>query len=145
MILNTRAVDLAIKIQKLTGVNVLNKSRKRSVVETRAMFNKILYDFSNMTLAQIRDFYISKGKPMNHATVLHSLRNFNMYRIYNPKLNKSFEQIIKQYELSTKYEKQKSIEQKIKYLSDKNLDKAHALVNKLFTKELIGLLDNGNK
>jgi len=109
------------------------------------MFNKILYDFSNMTLAQIRDFYISKGKPMNHATVLHSLRNFNMYRIYNPKLNKSFEQILKQYELSTKYEKQKSIEQKIKYLSDKNLDKAHALVNKLFTKELIGLLDNGNK
>ena len=138
MILNTRAVDLATKIQKLTGVNVLNKSRKRSVVETRAMFNKILYDFSNMTLAQIRDFYISKGKPMNHATVLHSLRNFNMYRIYNPKLNKYFDEMIKQYELSTKQEKRNSIQQKIKYLSDDNLDKTHALVNKLFTKELIG-------
>jgi len=102
------------------------------------LLNKILYDFSNMTLAQIRDFYINKGKPMNHATVLHSLRNFNMYRIYNPNLNKYFDEMIKQYELSTKYEKQKAIEQKIKYLSDKNLDKAHALVNKLFTKELIG-------
>ena len=62
MILNTTAVNLATKIQKLTGVNVLNKSRKRSVVETRALLNKILYDFSNMTLAQIRDFYRNTGK-----------------------------------------------------------------------------------
>lgn len=138
MILNTRAVDLAIKIQKLTGVNVLNKSRKRSVVETRALLNKILYDFSNMTLAQIRDFYINKGKPMNHATVLHSLQNFNMYRRYNPKLNEYFDEMIKQCELSSKYEKRNSIEHKIKYLSDDSLDKAHDLVNELFTKDLIG-------
>ena len=134
----TEALKIAKRINKLSDVNVFENSRASKVVEVRSLLNKILYDFKNMTLAQIRDFYINKGKTMNHATVIHSLRNFNMYRMYNPKLNEYFDQMLKQHELSTKYEKQKAIEQKIKYLSDKNLNKTHALVNKLFTKELIG-------
>ena len=134
----TEALKIAKRINKLSDVNVFDNSRSSKVVEVRSLLNKILYDFKNMTLSQIRDFYRNTGKPMNHATVLHSLKNFNMYRMYNPKLNKYFDEMMKQHELSNKYEKQKAIEQKIKYLSDKNLDKAHALVNKLFTKELIG-------
>ena len=134
----TEALKIAKRINKLSDINVFENSRSSKVVEVRSLLNKILYDFKNMTLAQIRDFYRNTGKSMDHATVLHSLRNFNMYRMYNPKLNEYFDEMLKQHELSTKYEKQKAIEQKIKYLSDKNLDKAHALVNKLFTKELIG-------
>jgi len=134
----TEALKIAKRINKLSDVNVFENSRSSKVVEVRSLLNKILYDFKNMTLAQIRDFYINKGKPMNHATVLHSLQNFNMYRRYNPKLNEYFDEMIKQYELSTKYEKRNSIEHKIKYLSDDSLDKAHDLVNELFTKDLIG-------
>ena len=134
----TEALKIAKRINSLSDVNVFENSRSSKVVEVRSLLNKILYDFKNMTLAQIRDFYINKGKPMNHATVLHSLQNFNMYRRYNPKLNEYFDEMIKQYELSTKYEKRNSIEHKIKYLSDDSLDKAHDLVNELFTKDLIG-------
>ena len=134
----TEALKIAKRINRLSDVNVFENSRSSKVVEVRSLLNKILYDFKNMTLAQIRDFYINKGKPMNHATVLHSLQNFNMYRRYNPKLNEYFDEMIKQYELSTKYEKRNSIEHKIKYLSDDSLDKAHDLVNELFTKDLIG-------
>jgi hypothetical protein len=134
----TEALKIANRINRLSDVNVFDNSRSSKVVEVRSLLNKILYDFKSMTLAQIRDFYINKGKPMNHATVLHSLQNFNMYRRYNPKLNEYFDEMIKQYELSTKYEKRNSIEHKIKYLSDDSLDKAHDLVNELFTKDLIG-------
>ena len=134
----TEALKIANRINSLSDVNVFENSRSSKVVEVRSLLNKILYDFKNMTLAQIRDFYINKGKPMNHATVLHSLQNFNMYRRYNPKLNEYFDEMIKQYELSTKYEKRNSIEHKIKYLSDDSLDKAHDLVDELFTKDLIG-------
>ena len=134
----TEALKIANRINRLSDVNVFENSRSSKVVEVRSLLNKILYDFKSMTLAQIRDFYINKGKPMNHATVLHSLQNFNMYRRYNPKLNEYFDEMIKQYELSTKYEKRNSIEHKIKYLSDDSLDKAHDLVNELFTKDLIG-------
>jgi hypothetical protein len=134
----TEALKIAKRINRLSDVNVFENSRSSKVVEVRSLLNKILYDFKNMTLAQIRDFYRNTGKPMDHATVLHSLKNFNMYRRYNPKLNEYFDEMIKHYELSTKYEKQKAIEHKIKYLSDDNLEEAHALVNKLFTKELIG-------
>ena len=134
----TEALKIAKRINKLSDVNVFENSRSSKVVEVRSLLNKILYDFKNMTLAQIRDFYRNTGKPMDHATVLHSLKNFNMYRRYNPKLNEYFDEMIKHYELSTKYEKQKSIEHKIKYLSDDNLEEAHNLVSKLFTQELIG-------
>jgi|TARA_R100000149_G_C5877509_1_gene141496 hypothetical protein len=134
----TEALKIAKRINKLSDVNVFENSRSSKVVEVRSLLNKILYDFKNMTLAQIRDFYRNTGKPMDHATVLHSLKNFNMYRRYNPKLNEYFDEMIKQYELSTKYEKINSIEHKIKYLSDDSLDKAHDLVNELFTKDLIG-------
>ena len=138
MINMTEALKIAKRINRLSDVNVFDNSRSSKVVEVRSLLNKILYDFKSMTLAQIRDFYINKGKPMNHATVLHSLQNFNMYRRYNPKLNEYFDEMIKQYELSTKYEKRNSIEHKIKYLSDDSLDKAHDLVDELFTKDLIG-------
>lgn len=138
MINMTEALKIAKRINKLSDVNVFENSRSSKVVEVRSLLNKILYDFKNMTLAQIRDFYRNTGKPMDHATVLHSLKNFNMYRRYNPKLNEYFDEMIKQYELSTKYEKRNSIEHKIKYLSDDSLDKAHDLVNELFTKDLIG-------
>ena len=134
----TEALKIAKRINRLSDVNVFENSRSSKVVEVRSLLNKILYDFKNMTLAQIRDFYINKGKHMDHATVLHSLKNFNMYRRYNPKLNEYFDEMIKQYELSTKNEKRNSIEHKIKYLSDDSLDKAHDLVNELFTKDLIG-------
>lgn len=134
----TEALKIAKRINKLSDVNVFENSRSSKVVEVRSLLNKILYDFKNMTLAQIRDFYRNTGKPMDHATVLHSLKNFNMYRRYNPKLNEYFDEMIKHYELSTKYEKQKAIEHKIKYLSDDNLEEAHNLVSKLFTQELIG-------
>ena len=134
----TEALKIAKRINKLSDVNVFENSRSSKVVEVRSLLNKILYDFKNMTLAQIRDFYRNTGKPMDHATVLHSLKNFNMYRRYNPKLNEYFDEMIKHYELSTKYEKQKAIEHKIKYLSDDNLEEAHSLVSKLFTQELIG-------
>mgnify|MGYP003328797902 FL=1 len=134
----TEALKIAKRINKLSDVNVFENSRSSKVVEVRSLLNKILYDFKNMTLAQIRDFYRNTGKPMDHATVLHSLKNFNMYRRYNPKLNEYFDEMIKHYELSTKYEKQKAIEHKIKYLSEDNLEEAHSLVSKLFTQELIG-------
>ena len=134
----TEALKIAKRINKLSDVNVFENSRSSKVVEVRSLLNKILYDFKNMTLAQIRDFYRNTGKHMDHATVLHSLNNFNMYRHYNPKLIEYFDEMIKDYELSTKYEKQKAIEHKIKYLSDENLEEAHALVSKLFTQELIG-------
>jgi len=134
----TEALKIAKRINSLSNVNVFENSRASKVVEVRSLLNKILYDFKNMTLAQIRDFYRNTGKPMDHATVLHSLKNFNMYRRYNPKLNEYFDEMIKHYELSTKYEKQKAIEHKIKYLSEDNLEEAHSLVSKLFTQELIG-------
>ena len=65
----TEALKIAKRINKLSDVNVFENSRSSKVVEVRSLLNKILYDFKNMTLAQIRDFYRNTGKPMDHAIV----------------------------------------------------------------------------
>ena len=61
----TEALKIAKRINKLSDVNVFENSRSSKVVEVRSLLNKILYDFKNMTLAQIRDFYRNTGKPMD--------------------------------------------------------------------------------
>ena len=137
IVTDTEVLSIATKIQKITGQNVLNKSRLRKTVESRALLNKILYDFKNMTLAEIRNFYRDRGKPMNHATDLPSLRNFEMNRKFNPKLKENFNDMVRDYEPTSKNTKINFIENKIKYLSDKNLNRVHRLVNRLFTQELI--------
>ncbi len=134
----TEALKIAKRVSRLSNVNVFENNRSSKVVEVRSLLNKILYDFKNMTLAQIRDFYRNTGKSMDHATVLHSLNNFDMYRRYNPKLNEYFNEMVEDYKPTSKKSKINFIEKKIKYMSDENLDKTHRLVSRLFAQELMG-------
>ena len=69
-------------IEKTTGVDINKTSRRREVVEARAMYYKILKQIDKKkTLQSIAD---SVGK--NHATVLHSLNNYDSFERFNPTL-----------------------------------------------------------
>lgn len=69
-------------IEKTTGVDINRTSRRREVVEARAMYYKILKQIDKKkTLQSIAD---SVGK--NHATVLHSLNNYDSFERFNPTL-----------------------------------------------------------
>jgi hypothetical protein len=97
-------ITLHIKelIKNTTGVDINKVSRKRETVEARAMYYKILKQIDKKkTLQSIAD---SVGK--NHATVLHSLNNYDTFEQFNPTLKlfrkeilsrlnyKSFENIV---------------------------------------------------
>ena len=83
------------QIKEVTGLDILVHTRKVEYVEARALFNFILYNTYGLSLHKIALFYNENGKKYDHSTVLHSLRNFDIYRKYSVKLNDWLEDIEK--------------------------------------------------
>lgn len=78
-----KADDLAEQVLEITEINIFKNTRKNKYIEARAMLNFFLYNTLHFSLTDIADFYKTKGKKYNHATALHSLNNFDVYRRYN--------------------------------------------------------------
>ncbi len=76
-------------IELETGINVDIVSRKRNFVEARALYYKLLRDVLGMTLQSIADT-VKKS----HATVLHSINNFDILLSYNEDMKKSYSNVI---------------------------------------------------
>ena len=76
-------------IELETEINVDIVSRKRNFVEARALYYNLLRDVLGMTLQSIADT-VKK----NHATVLHSINNFDILLSYNEDMKKSYSNII---------------------------------------------------
>jgi hypothetical protein len=83
-------LQLKKAIQEITGVNVNEVTRKRETIEARAIYYKVLKQIDkNKTLKAIG---ASVGK--DHATVLHSLKNYDMFEQFNPTLKLFRKQIM---------------------------------------------------
>lgn len=86
--------DLHIKkikelVKQEYGYDVDSPTRKREVVEARAMFYSVLKNFTNLTLTGIAR---TVGK--NHATVLHGLKNFDLWKKQNKYLEFAFKNVV---------------------------------------------------
>jgi hypothetical protein len=67
-----------------TNTNVDIRTRKRESVELRSLYCNVLKELKpNKTLQAIGDTL-----ELNHATVIHALKNYKMYEEYNPELKK---------------------------------------------------------
>ena len=69
---------IANEIKDTLKVNVFENSRKRPIIDARSLFCYILRKDFNLTLHSIADIYKSKGKNYNHATVIHSVNNYEI-------------------------------------------------------------------
>lgn len=78
--------ETADYIQRESGIDVFKNTRQREYVEYRALYNYILYKMRGLSLAQVAQTYIDNGKSYNHATVIHSLKMFDVYKRYNHRL-----------------------------------------------------------
>ena len=77
-------------IQEITGVDINEVSRKREIIEARAVYYKILKQIDKKK--SLKSIGASVGK--NHATVLHSLKNYDMFEQFNPTLKLFKKQIL---------------------------------------------------
>lgn len=78
-------------IQEITGVDINEVSRKREIIEARAVYYKILKQIDKKK--SLKSIGASVGK--DHATVLHSLNNYDMFEQFNPTLKIFRKQIMK--------------------------------------------------
>jgi hypothetical protein len=71
-------------IKQETNTDIEVRTRKREVIELRSLYCNVLKQLKpNKTLQAIGDTL-----ELNHATVIHALKNYKMYEEYNPELKK---------------------------------------------------------
>jgi hypothetical protein len=71
-------------IKQETNTDIEVRTRKRETIELRSLYCNILKELKpNKTLQAIGDTL-----ELNHATVIHALKNYKMYEEYNPELKK---------------------------------------------------------
>jgi hypothetical protein len=75
-----------------TNTNIDIRTRKRNTIEIRSLYCTVLKELKpKKTLQEIGDTI-----DLNHATVIHALKNYKMYEEYNPEL-KQFKKTILSY------------------------------------------------
>ena len=79
---------IAKALIKLSGLDIFKNTRQRKYVEMRALLSYMLCEDLNMGWSRISQFYQDNGKPMNHATVIHAVKNYPVYRQHNKQLQK---------------------------------------------------------
>ena len=71
-------------IKQETNTDIEVRTRKRETIELRSLYCNILKELKpNKTLQAIGDTL-----ELNHATVIHALKNYKMYEEYNPELKR---------------------------------------------------------
>tara|TARA_B110000977_G_scaffold151901_1_gene192845 strand:+ start:302 stop:670 length:369 start_codon:yes stop_codon:yes gene_type:complete len=81
--------EIAKTIKDITEVDILQKSRKREIVELRSVATYYMREVSGLKLRQITEDYKKNGLKIHHATLLHSLKNYDVYMKYNDMVKKA--------------------------------------------------------
>lgn len=96
-------------INSSLNVNIFENSRKREVVDARSLFCYILRKDLKLTLITIRDIFRANGKHYDHASVMHSVKTYDVALINNKHYEQLRDEILSEY--SPKHLLLKKIEQ----------------------------------
>ena len=66
-------------LNKLAKINVLENRRTRDLSEARSVLYTVFRSKYDVTLKTIRDCMKEFGKSSDHATILYSIKNFEIY------------------------------------------------------------------
>jgi len=83
-------------VKEVSGLNIFENTRRRDYVEMRALVCYVLRKKLRIGLTNIALYFQSEGKTMHHATVIHLVKMYPMYKRYNSRLasiEDSFEQL----------------------------------------------------
>tara|TARA_R100001369_G_scaffold91209_1_gene131974 strand:+ start:103 stop:507 length:405 start_codon:yes stop_codon:yes gene_type:complete len=74
------------KLKKITKINPFVDSRKKEVVEIRALLCYILREKMNMRWIAIKELFLANGRKTNNSTLIHAVENYKIYASKNKKL-----------------------------------------------------------
>ena len=83
-------------VKEVSGLDIFDNTRRRDYVEMRALVCYVLRKKLRIGLTNIALYFQSEGKTMHHATVIHLVKMYPMYKRYNSRLasiEDSFEEL----------------------------------------------------
>lgn len=86
---------IAKRINEEFNVNIFKHTRSRNVVDARSVFCYIVRNEYNLSLHAIADYFIKNGKPYDHSTAVHSIKNFEIVREYDKRVEQVVAAILK--------------------------------------------------
>lgn len=86
--------NISTFIKEISNINPFQNTRKREVIEIRSLLIYVMRNIEGMTYESIKNYFIEKGRKMDHATALHSYVNYPIYSRYNKKLDEYFDKLL---------------------------------------------------
>tara|TARA_R110002020_G_scaffold38144_3_gene114957 strand:+ start:1907 stop:2368 length:462 start_codon:yes stop_codon:yes gene_type:complete len=131
-----KALNIVNQVNKLAGLDILENTRQREYVEARSLVCFVLRKYLGLGLNRIAKFFKENGKNMHHATALHLIRNYDIYKLYNKNLEKWFDMIINDIDDVGNENKRILIKHRIKYLTNKDIDDLALYTEGMYNKVL---------
>ena len=73
-------------VKEVSGLDIFDNTRRRDYVEMRALVCYVLRKKLRIGLTNIALYFQSEGKTMHHATVIHLIKMYPVYKRYNSQL-----------------------------------------------------------
>ena len=84
--MNKNYLKISERIVEITGIDIFKNTRKREYVELRALACHIFRNKMNMRWTNIANFFTSMGKKTDHASVIHLVKMYPIYKKSNIEL-----------------------------------------------------------
>lgn len=78
--------EIINKLKRITKIDPFVESRKKEVVEVRALLCYLLREKRKLRLIAIKKIFLENGRQTNNATILHALKNYEAYSRSNESL-----------------------------------------------------------
>ena len=133
----SRIMTLINEIESLSGYKVFEKTRRREIVEIRSLLYTVLKKFYRFTLREIQDLAQEYNYYVTHASVIHSLKSFEVYSKYSPHILEWYHAVVIDLEEDLAAQRIDYIKPKLKYLSDDDLLKLSTIVKEMYEEAII--------
>ena len=120
MNVNLKPIELANKLKDITGINVFENTRRRSVIEVRSLLCYLMRVKLKMRWISIANFFQENGKHITHATVINAVNSYSTNKRYNSSLAETENYFVFKDDLSLdEIDKMKYLEDKCEKLQQK--------------------------
>jgi hypothetical protein len=120
------------EVRKVTGYDPYDRNRRRETVESRALYIHLLCKYHKR-----KPYHIAKIMNRNHATILHSLKNFDIYIHYNSELEGWLYEILMNEKKGKIGMRKEFIKIKVDYLLDEDVIELSNQVRDMYEEKLI--------
>ena len=127
--MNVLQKRLVQRVTSVTGCDPLERTRRREVVEARAMLMMLLRDVCYMNSSEIARFLTKSGKPTHHATVLHAFKNVEVYMQFSYKFRMCYEDLLAEGSWGTMPAKKAFIKNKLDWIPEEAIDEVYSIVS----------------